>query len=199
MRKPTYHRPFPRYQLRQVCDFDCPQVYWRGYLPVGKLETSKKEYAVLLPRLPFSLAAGDMYSEHGIKPTPQQVIEFLSACQKDPEIKAGVMWSMDQKKVVPELWEAFARFDWGTGESPEEPIVVVEPKRLPLYAAVVNATAGLNVRRVPTTVNNKPLYARRFGDCVDLYHHMNGWAAINPNWDKPTEAEWVYATYLKKM
>ena len=69
-------------------------------------------------KLPFSMPCGDMYSEHNIKPTPKQVTEFLDACEKDPQIQATLMWSMDQMTKVPELWKAFAEHKWGTEPPP---------------------------------------------------------------------------------
>ncbi|MEJ2711008.1 MAG: hypothetical protein P8074_25590, partial [Anaerolineales bacterium] len=42
---PPYHPSRPWKQLRSVCNFDAPQVYWRGYRPKDKLLASKHEYA----------------------------------------------------------------------------------------------------------------------------------------------------------
>jgi hypothetical protein len=117
--KPSYHRDFPFVELREKMDFDCPQVYWRGYDPVGKLRQSKEEYAAMSPQRPFAMAAGEMYFENGVKPTPEQVVAFLSTAREDEDIQAVVMWSMDQNETTPELWEAFAGFDWGKGEVAE--------------------------------------------------------------------------------
>ena len=102
------------------------------------------------------------------------------------------MWSMDQKNKVPELWDAYARFDWYTGNI-DEPGDIPPAETLPLYAAVVTAWRGLNVRRSPNT-GNVPLRALRLGDRVDVYGVENGWAYI-----KDDRSEWVYAYYLKRI
>ena len=109
---PPYHPTFPFKQYRANADFDAPQVYWRGSLPLGKLSTSRAQYKAMSRKLPFALPAGDMYLEHGIKPTPGQVLDFLSYCNKDPEIKGVVMWSYDGRNKVPELWEAYSSYVW---------------------------------------------------------------------------------------
>lgn len=111
---PPYHPEFPWKPLRTICHFDAPQVYWRGYNPVGKLAMSKKAYSNLTPKLPYLLAGGDLYLEHGIKPTPAQVVMFMEACRDDPEIRGVLMWAMDQNETTPELWETYVKFEWDT-------------------------------------------------------------------------------------
>ena len=190
--KPSYHPLLPWYQFQQVCNFDAPQVYWRGYNVLGKLADSKREYSKLIPKLPFTMPAGDMYTDRNLKPTPAQVVQFLTACRDDPEINAAVMWSMDQKTKVPELWDAYSRFDWQTGDV-GEPGDIPPAEPLPLYTAVVTARRGLNVRFVPQYWQYS-LRALRLGDRVDVYGVENGWAYIEPD-----RSEWVYAYYLKKV
>jgi hypothetical protein len=188
--KPSYHQTFPFWQLRSVCDFDCPQVYWRNYGPVTKLKQSKLEYGQMTPKLPMSMAAGDMYSEFGLKPTPAQVIQFLDACRNDSHIQAAVMWSLEQRYKVPELWDAYASYRYCIGCcEPTDP--VVPPARLPLYAAVVTPTRGLVVRATP---NGARLYAIRRGDRVEVWAIAGDWAALNSQ-----ETEWVHASYLSKV
>ena len=99
--------------------------------PVEKLADSKKEYAKLTPKLPFSLPAGDMYTDRNLKPTPVEVLLFLDACNTDPEIDGAVMWSMDQKNKVPELWDAYSRYDWDTGDDRRHPVTSRQRSRFP--------------------------------------------------------------------
>ena len=97
------------------------------------------------------------------------------------------MWSMDQKTKVPELWDAYSRFDWDTGVIDGTPVDIPPAEVLPLYVAVVTASRGLNVRRNPNT-GNVPLRALRMGDRVDVYGVENGWAWIKstgPNGSPP--------------
>ena len=133
-----------------------------------------------------------MYTDRNLKPTPVEVLLFLDVCNTDPEIDGAIMWSMDQKNKVPELWDAYSRYDWVAGDvKPPGEIPPAEP--LPLYVAVVTASRGLNVRRNPNT-GNVPLRALRMGERVDVYGVENGWA-----WIKPDRTEWVYAYYLKRI
>jgi hypothetical protein len=191
---PPYHPSLPWKQIRSMCNFDAPQVYWRGYRPVDKLVASKYEYAKMSPKLPFALPAGDMYYERGIKPTPAQVIEFLDACRNDTEITGAVMWSMDQKAKVPELWDAYSRYDWKTGTIQDGETTIPLPEIQPLYVAVVTPWRGLNVRSQPIVSSTTLLRAERQGTRVEVYVVEDGWAYI-----KPDRSEWMYAHYLKKV
>ena len=190
--KPSYHPTLPWSQLRKQCNFDVPQVYWRGWDPVGKLRQSKKEYAAMKPRLPFLLVAGDMYIDRNLKPTPQQVTAFLKEAHDDPEIEGVLMWSMDQKFKVPELWAAMASFDWGTGEVGATDLVE-PPKKLPLYSAVVTASRGLNVRSGPGT-KYRIIRAEPRGYRVDVWAYDAGWATVREDC-----SEWMSADYLKRV
>lgn len=188
--KPTYHPTLPFYQYRQVCDFDAPQVYWRGVNPVGKLIVSQQEYANLSPKLPYALAGGDMYLEDGIKPTPDQVSAFLLACDVSANIKGTVMWVYDYKDRVPELWRAFCNYKWdGTVAPPPPP----PPVASFLYEAYVNAGAGLNVRSGPGTTYPK-IRALPYKTVVQVWEERYGWAKISKD-----KEEWVSAAYLTKL
>jgi hypothetical protein len=191
--KPTWHPGLPYYQLRQISDFDAPQVYWRGYQPVEKLQQSKLEYSKMLPHLPFALPAGDMYIDRDLKPTPQQVLDFLVDAYKDPDIKGVTMWSMDQKKKVPELWAAYSSFVWDTGDVVAPPIEPPTPAPLPLYSAVVNAWLGLVIRSGPGTSYAR-LDAKPRGYLVDVYGVEDGWA-----WIDREKTQWMFAKYLTKV
>jgi hypothetical protein len=191
--KPSWHPALPYYQLRQVSDYDAPQVYWRGYQPVEKLKQSKLEYSKFLPKLPFALPAGDMYIDRDLKPTPDQVVQFLMAAYWDPDIQGVTMWSMDQKKKVPELWAAYSSFVWDSGDVVTPPIEPPAPQPLPLYSAVVNAWDGLIIRSGPGT-NYTRLDAKPRGYLVDVYGVEDGWAWINRE-----KSRWMFAKYLTKV
>jgi hypothetical protein len=190
--KPTWHGDLPWKQLRSICNFDAPQVYWRGQDPVGKLSTSKAEFAAMSPKLPFLMPGGDMFYEAGIKPTPQQVLDFLAAAQKDGEITSVVFWSLDQKKIVPELWDAYSSFSWEDG-SVEPPGPEPDPVPVPLYIAVTTASAGLRVRREPNTCADI-LDALPQGSRIEVWKEMCDWVAIDED-----ETQWVSKTYIKKV
>lgn len=114
-RFPSYHRKLPWQALRSCCDFDSPQVYYRLSDPPSQLARSKAAFAAMLPKLPF-FPAGDMYHEHGIRPTPEAVQRYLQACKDDPDISGTLMWAMFQRRKCPELWEVFSEFEWAVDE-----------------------------------------------------------------------------------
>ncbi len=110
-RFPHLHQELPWKALRGVSDFDAPQVYYRWGDPSDNLYGSKAEFDAMLPPLPF-IPAGDMYYEHGFSPSISQLEEFLVTCKADDDIPAVIMWVMDQLERLPDLWQAFAEFDW---------------------------------------------------------------------------------------
>jgi uncharacterized protein YgiM (DUF1202 family) len=185
--KPSYHPTLPFAEFRAICDFDAPQVYHRAFNPVGKLLISKQEYGRMSPRLPLSLVAGEMYTEHGITGTPDQLRAFMTAANEDPEIRAVVMWSMDQIEKVPQLWSAYSKFKWNKQpvSEPEQP-----GNKDPLYEAKVKAHA-LTIRSGPM---GRVLGYLSRGDKVTVYAENGKWAAIVPACN-----EWVYSVYLTKI
>ena len=107
--KPSYHPELPFNELRSICDFDTPQVYWRGANPVGKTILSQKEYGLMKKKLPF-WPAGEMFHEAGITTTPKELNEFLSYCRDN--FQACVLWSADANETTGALWQAFSDFQW---------------------------------------------------------------------------------------
>lgn len=191
---PMWHPELPWYALRSACDFDCPQVYWRGTDPVGKLRASKAAYARLVPRLPYTVVAGDMYYEFGLKPTPDQVEKFLAYADYDPEIQAAVMWSMDGRRNVPELWQAFSQYRWSTSV----PFPPVPPAPPPIEPALFTAvtTGNLWVHSSPDALASTRIDVLVTGRRVDVYATSGIWANISP-WGEP--ARWCSLNYLKKL
>jgi hypothetical protein len=184
--KPSYHPSLPFKQYRAYCDFDAPQVYWRGTDPVGKLKTSRQEYGDMSPKLPFDCPGGDMYLEHNLKPTTAKVEVFLLTC--DLSVQGAVMWVYDNKYRVPELWSAFCNYKWDGAATPLLPLQVE-----PLYKAFINATAGLNVRTGPSTSYPK-IKALAYKIVVQVWEERYGWVKISQD-----KEEWVCGTYLTKL
>lgn len=120
-RFPRYHRELPWVELRSCCDFDSPQMYYRNSDPVAQLAASKAEFGAMYPILPY-LPAGDIYYEHGIRPSPGAVQRYLEAVKRDPDILGTLAWSMDQGlNKTPELWAVYSAFKWGTSPLPPPP------------------------------------------------------------------------------
>jgi hypothetical protein len=160
--KPSYHQEIPWRQLREISDFDAPQVYWRGQRPVMKLLESMKEYDLMEPRLPYALPAGDMFDEHGIKPTPEQLIQFCNACVLNREIQGVIMWSLDQvfEGKVPELWTTYSSYDWKKGEilPIEEVPISAEMKtyvKKPVTVQAAQWFPGVIIPGVNKSIDNK--------------------------------------------
>jgi hypothetical protein len=195
-RYPTYHLSLPWEELLAACDFVVPQCYWRDGDPVVEINRSKKDYKARFPNHPMLGIAGDMYLEHGIKPTSEEVVRFLDTIRNDPVTQFTLMWAMDQNESTPELWEAYASYNWSKGTT--KPTVPVSPPAnipVPLYVAVVN-TASLWVRKLATR-NSAGMRGLVRGDRVEVWEECatakeGVWGKISRN-----VSEWVSKTYLK--
>jgi hypothetical protein len=108
---PPYHPELPWAKYLNFCDFVAPQVYWRGFNPIGKLISSKRAYANLT-KLPYLFAGGDMYLEKGIRPTNDQVTAFMGAVLNDKDIQGVLMWAMDPHECPADLWATYSAFTW---------------------------------------------------------------------------------------
>jgi hypothetical protein len=137
------HPDFPWRPFMNAVDFVCPQVYWRGVDPVGKLITSQQSYSEVpnSPHVPMPAVAGDLYVHLGVKPTPEQVTEFLKAADDDPFIGGVLMWAADDTQTTPELWQAFSQYQWKSAATPVQ--------EQPLGWAKIKAPRGIWVRSSP--------------------------------------------------
>jgi hypothetical protein len=120
------HPKFPWIDYLNNVDFVCPQVYGHGSDPVGKLILSQQSYAEIpnAPEVPMSMVAGDMHTFRGMRPTPEQVTQFLSAADADPFIQGVIMWAADDTQTPPDLWQTFSQYQWNKdGRTiPEQPL-----------------------------------------------------------------------------
>jgi len=139
---PFAHPLFPWNTFLSNVDFVCPQVYWRGVDPIGKLKQSQQHYASIpnTPRIPMPLVAGDMYTDHGVEPTPDQVTQFLATADADPTLQGVFMWIADDTQTTPELWQAFSHYRWKNGTDPSQPI----------GWAQIKTPLGLYIRSTPS-------------------------------------------------
>jgi hypothetical protein len=154
-------------------------VYWRGVDPVGKLSQSQQEYANIpkARQVPMPVVAGDMYVRLGVKPTPEQVTQFLAAADSDPFIKGVFMWAADDSQTTPELWQAFSNYQWKDGGSSI-------PKQ-PLGWAKIKAKGGLYIRSAPL---GSKIGALPKDELAPIWSVTDTkWAAINSNRDR-----WIF-------
>ena len=174
------HPDFPWAVFLDVVDFVCPQVYWRGTDPVGKLTQSQQGYAnlPLARQVPMPLVAGDIYTHLGVMPTPDQVTQFLTAADTDPFIQGVFMWAADDTQTTPDLWQAFSKYQWKDGGVPL-------PTQ-PIGWAQVKAKAGLYVRSAPLGLKIGGLGK---DDMTPIWAlSTTQWAAITQNEDR-----WIFA------
>ena len=139
--KPSYHPELAWDALRSICDFDTPQVYWRGYNPVGKTIMSQKEYGLMKRKLPF-WPAGEMFHEFGITTTVKELNEFLTYCRDN--FQAAIMWAADSNETNSELWQAFSDFQWDVAGAKVAKRLskVIDDTREVLNAAIPDLLAG---------------------------------------------------------
>jgi hypothetical protein len=173
------HPDFPWVVFMDAVDFVCPQVYWRGVDPVGKLSESQQSYQNIpnAPDLPMPMVAGDLLVSRGVKPTPEQVTEFLTAADADPFIKGVLMWAADDTQTTPDLWQAFSLYQWKGGGVPIPP--------QPLGWGKVKAPRNLWVRSSPFGAK---VDAVAKGELVPIWQLTETrWAAVTSSGDR-----WVY-------
>ncbi len=170
------HPLFPWKEYLRRVDFVCPQMYWRREQPVEKLKFTQQTYKDVCARLglkevPMPLIAGDMYTENGIEPTPEQLVQFLDATQADASLQGILMWASDENETTPPLWKKFSAYPWRGVSIPKQPIGWGQVK------------VGLFVRSSPQGSKIGGLVKNQI---VPIWHVQNGWASINPE-----KTEWV--------
>ncbi len=173
------HPLFPWGVFLNSVDFVCPQVYWRGVDPVGKLVQAQQGYSKIpnAKVLPMPIVAGDMFTNLGVKSTPDQITQFLSAADTDPFIQGVFMWAADDQVTTPDLWQAFSKYEWKKGGVPI-------PSQ-PIGWAKVKANDGLNIRSAPL---GSKLGALTKGELAPIFVISDTqWAAIN---DK--QNQWIF-------
>jgi hypothetical protein len=173
------HQEFPWAIFFNSVDFVCPQVYWRGVDPVGKLMQSQQGYANFpdTKHPPMPIVAGDMFINMGVEPTPDQVTQFLSAADSDPFIQGVFMWAADGSATTPELWQAFSRYKWNKGglPIPTQPIGWVK----------IKTNDGMNIRAAPLGTKLGVLIK---GELAPIWSVSDTkWAAINNK-----QNQWIF-------
>ena len=173
------HPDFPWRPFMNGVDFVCPQVYWRGVDPVGKLIRSQQSYTAVpySPEVPMPAVAGDLYVHLGVQPTPEQVTEFLKAVDEDPFIDGVLMWAADDNQTTPELWQAFSEYQW---KSPEASV-----QEQPLGWAKIKAPSGIWVRSSPKGVKVGALGQAELAPI---------WSVSDTKWGAITRArdQWIF-------
>jgi hypothetical protein len=173
------HPDFPWADFMSKVDFVCPQVYWRGVDPVGKLIASQQGYAQApnAPEVPMPVVAGDLFLSEGVKPTPEQVLQFLNAADSDPFIQGVLMWAADDTQTAPDLWQAFSAYQWKQGGR------IIPPQ--PLGWAKIKAPAGMWVRSVP---NGDKVASLNRSELVPI------WAVSDTKWGAVSQAadRWIF-------
>ena len=175
---PFQHPLFPWATFLSKVDFVCPQVYWRGVDPIGKLKQSQQHYASIpnVPQVPMPIVAGDMYTDLGVEPTPDQITQFLSTANADQTLHGVFMWAADDTQTTPELWQAFSLNQWNGGATiPSQPI----------GWAQVKTPLGLYIRSTPSGSKVGALTKDQLAPIWFITDDQ--WGAITPAHD-----QWIY-------
>jgi hypothetical protein len=173
------HPTFPWVDFLEKVDFVCPQVYWRGIDPVGKLRQSQQDFSniPLSEHVPMPMVAGDMFTDIGAEPTPAQVLQFLGAADSDPFIHGVLMWAADDSQTTADLWQAFSSYQWKQGGQPL-------PTQ-PLGWARINTPVGVWIRSAPLGAK---LGALHRGELAPIWSLTDTkWAAITKD-----AQQWIY-------
>jgi len=173
------HPQFPWMDFLNNVDFVCPQVYGHGVDPVGKLILSQQSYAEIpnAPDVPMTMVAGDMHTFKGMRPTPEQVTQFLGAADADPFIQGVIMWAADDTQTPPDLWQTFSNYQWNSGGR-------TIPAQ-PLAWGKVKTGGGLWVRSSP---RGAKVGALAKGELAPI------WSVSDTKWGAITKAadQWIF-------
>lgn len=116
-RYPSYHPQLPWREFLEKCDYNMPQVYWlQAHNSGDQLRRSVREFQEMTPFRPI-IPVGAAFKEHGWKPTPGEVLEFLDTA-KILNLTAANFYSWDScRTYLPDVWTAIHDYVW----SPTQP------------------------------------------------------------------------------
>jgi hypothetical protein len=173
------HPDFPWRPFMNAVDFVCPQVYWRGVDPVGKLIASQQGYSAVpyCRQVPMPAVAGDLSVDLDVKPTPEQVTAFLKATNDDPFIDGVLMRATDDPQTTPELWQAFSQYQWRSAGAPVQ--------EQPLGWAKIKAPRGIWVR---SSANGAKVGALAKAELAPI------WSVTDTKWGSITRTrdQWIF-------
>lgn len=117
-RFPSYHRRIPWQEFLEGCDFMMPQVYWMFSDSAGdQLARCVREFQSVTPSRPI-IPTGSAFKEHGWKPDPAQIVDFLQTAKK-LNLHAANFYSWDScRKYLPDIWQLVHDFEWLPSPSP---------------------------------------------------------------------------------
>lgn len=111
-RYPSYHPQLPWREFLEKCDYNMPQVYWMFAENAGEqLARCVREFQSITPYRPI-IPTGAAFKEHGWKPEPTEVEDFLKTAQ-ELNITAANLYSWDScRAYLPEVWKTTTRYEW---------------------------------------------------------------------------------------
>lgn len=114
-RYPSYHTQLPWQEFLEKCDFNMPQVYWlHAHNPATQLQQSLRQFQSMSPFRTI-VPTGAAFAEHGWKPSPGEVQQFMQAAQS-LNLAAVNFWSWDNARSrLPEVWQVISEYDWAGG------------------------------------------------------------------------------------
>ncbi|MFC1879260.1 nuclear transport factor 2 family protein [Chloroflexota bacterium] len=138
-RYPSYHPQFPFQAFLEKVDLNMPQVYWvQAHNPGEQLIRSVREFEAIEPFRPI-IPTGSAYLQGDWEPSVAEINEFLQTAQI-LELSAANFWEWGHTRLyLPQLWDAVAVYDWGSGPAEE----IVEQYFAALNAHDVDALLNL--------------------------------------------------------
>ena len=111
-RFPSLHRELPWNELRAICDFDMPQVYWMGAHNSGaQLRRCEAEFEQFGKKLPL-IPTGAAFREHGWQPTAAEISEFMTVAGELGMAGFNFWEWYDAFFVLPkDCWEAITGYE----------------------------------------------------------------------------------------
>jgi hypothetical protein len=111
-RFPNLHREFPFNAFLEGCDVNMPQVYWMRATNAGEqlmtcIAQFRQSWLIQKPILP----TGSAFQEHGWRPRPTQIFEFLDTARKT--CGGANFWVWENARRHAELWAAIRDYPWG--------------------------------------------------------------------------------------
>lgn len=119
-RFPSYHPQLPWREFLEGCDFNMPQVYWLfSHNAAEQLARCVREFQSLTPQRPI-IPTGAAFKEHGWKPEPGEVVDFLETARK-LNLPAANLYSWDSCRAhLPDVWKTSSDYDWFQPPTPED-------------------------------------------------------------------------------
>jgi len=178
-RFPNIHREFPFNQFLEYCDVNLPQVYWMKATNAGQqlltsINQCRQSWLVQRPILP----TGAAFQEHGWRPTPEQVFEFLNTAKQ--VVHGANFWVWEHARRLSDVWQVLRNYQWEEGMT-EQSVMNNARLRVVVPSLNVRSGPGVNWARVGQLVNGSEVAVEAIsveGPSRVWIKHSIGWSAL---------------------